>query len=711
MAETDVGILIKAVDQATAILRVVSDEVRKLEVASGKAAIATSSFSKSQIQLGAALDAVRHQLARHSPALAGLSDVFDAVGKASVGAGGAIAGASVAVIAIGAAAVVAANSIGHYQERMDLAAQATGLTQGQIGGLTVAASNVGRSFESIQPSLTIFSRKIFEARAGSKDLETAFATLSSAAGHTIDVNASVSDLFGEVAQSINKIPDPADRAKVAFELFGRSGIQMLGILSQDLTEAEKIALRLGITLSADMQKVARDADAAGDRLKLTFTGLGNTIMLALAPVGTLIENSINMPLAKLAVFLNSPEWKAFTSAPAAFSTPLGTGLLPAVGPSDEELDVLIKALTIPPSPSGGLSRIGMVGDLIGKEAFLTKEQKDQLEVVEKLIARQAELVTWGAIKLDQEIKTLEASRSNVLSKRELNELESKINALKAQQLALEKAAAEVRVRGLERETFVTPEARKIFGPQVETFALPPFRPAISEAGGPAFTAQTGAFNRAIKEVGETIEETKDRIADSVRSLRDDLRDAAKSIDVAADAAFAFARAAGRAASDVILHGKDIVKAFGDIMNAIAEAIITGLAEKVGLKIADVVVGVLPFLFQSGGTLAHVGGMVPLRAQSGVILPGIRGFDTVPLMAGRGETVLSHDLTDNLKRFLSQVSNIATRSVATESRPDIQVHPGAVQIQGGIFDANGLRDIMTDSLAKAFEKATASGRVR
>jgi len=65
-----------------------------------------------------------------------------------------------------AAFVVGAKGAADYQEKIDQVADATGFTTAQIAGLEIAASDMGRSFDQIRPSLDFFVRKIGEAADG-----------------------------------------------------------------------------------------------------------------------------------------------------------------------------------------------------------------------------------------------------------------------------------------------------------------------------------------------------------------------------------------------------------------------------------------------------------------------------------------------------------------------------------------------------------------
>lgn len=237
----------------------------------------TSQLADGQRDLsGAARDLTRELGNQAGP----FGRIVASVGEANIAAG---LGAA-ALAAFGFSAVAAARSIGSYQEHVDLVRESTDLTAREIGGLSVAASNSGRTFESIEPNLAIFTRRIAEARDGSADAVTAFQRVGISLRDLRSL--STGELLQKVSEGLQNAGDAADRSRILFELFGRGGSQMMAILAQDMTKTQEIAIKLGITLSEQQVKIARDANVASQQFALSWEGALNRIKLAIAPVGT-----------------------------------------------------------------------------------------------------------------------------------------------------------------------------------------------------------------------------------------------------------------------------------------------------------------------------------------------------------------------------------------------------------------------------------------
>jgi len=110
----------------------------------------------------------------------------------------------------------------------------------------------------------------------------------------------IGETFMQIADAVEKIPDPTKRAQVMFELFGRSGQQLTNTMmsgGKSIREAMKEAAALGMTFSRlDAAKVEAANDAF-TRLKGSIAGVGNTITIGLAPFIEQLNKSITAFIA------------------------------------------------------------------------------------------------------------------------------------------------------------------------------------------------------------------------------------------------------------------------------------------------------------------------------------------------------------------------------------------------------------------------------
>jgi hypothetical protein len=87
--------------------------------------------------------------------------------------------------------------------------------------------------------------------------------------------------FASIAQAINKIEDPMARSKIAMDLFGKAGADLLPMIRDGFVETMEAADRLGIVLSEDTIKAG---DTFADTM-VTLTAVGKaTIANVLVPM-------------------------------------------------------------------------------------------------------------------------------------------------------------------------------------------------------------------------------------------------------------------------------------------------------------------------------------------------------------------------------------------------------------------------------------------
>jgi hypothetical protein len=128
--------------------------------------------------------------------------------------------------------------------------------------LQYAAGLSGASNEALEQSLIRLQRQIV---ANSK----AFARLGVDLRDSAGVTKSTEQVFYEIADRFRDLPDGAEKAALAVELFGRSGadlIPMLNAGSDGLREMGEEAQKLGIIIGADL---ARQSEQLNDNLTRT----------------------------------------------------------------------------------------------------------------------------------------------------------------------------------------------------------------------------------------------------------------------------------------------------------------------------------------------------------------------------------------------------------------------------------------------------------
>lgn len=168
---------------------------------------------------------------------------------------------------VGAAALVSvAQRSLEYASSLGEVAQQLGVTTKELQEYRYVASQVGVEQDVMDKSLAKLTRTIGQAATGGKAQQKVFDALGISVR---DVNGQVrtaGDVLPEIADALAKISDPARRAAVETQLFGRAGQQLDTMLaggSKAMNELRAAAHDLGIVLSEDQ---IQRADETADKL-------------------------------------------------------------------------------------------------------------------------------------------------------------------------------------------------------------------------------------------------------------------------------------------------------------------------------------------------------------------------------------------------------------------------------------------------------------
>lgn len=189
--------------------------------------------------------------------------------------------------AAGAAAFAVANSTASLGDEVAKTADNLGLSIEGFQELRYAAERSGVAISTFDSSMTAMTRRLGDAVDGTGPAADALEKLGLSAQELVDL--APEDALGMIADGLQKIESPAERASVAAALFSRAGIGMVNMLrdgSDGLDQLREDARKTGYVLS---EETARDAEAFKDALldtQLSLKGLKNTLGSALMPVIT-----------------------------------------------------------------------------------------------------------------------------------------------------------------------------------------------------------------------------------------------------------------------------------------------------------------------------------------------------------------------------------------------------------------------------------------
>lgn len=192
---------------------------------------------------------------------------------------GAVAGA----VAVGGMAVMVRRQFSAIDATAKLSDR-IGIATEKLIGLRYAANIMGATTAELDKGLEQMTRRLGEAAMGTG---MALRTLEALGLNVQMLTAMAPDqAFRTIADAINGMGTQAEKANAAYQIFGRTGIQLLNTLSlgsEGLDRMQKRAEELGITFTRfDAAKVEQANDAFFD-MKLVITGVAQTLAIQLAP--------------------------------------------------------------------------------------------------------------------------------------------------------------------------------------------------------------------------------------------------------------------------------------------------------------------------------------------------------------------------------------------------------------------------------------------
>jgi hypothetical protein len=169
------------------------------------------------------------------------------------------------------------------------AAARSGVAVESLSRLKFVAEQSDVEFQALTVGIKKFQQGLSEANSGTASAVKSFAELGIEAG-TIR-NLALEEQLGVIADGFRNILNPADQTRIAIELFGKAGqdlIPFLNLGSAGIRELADEADRLGITLSGPAVAGIGASDQAFKKLSATLAGFVQNRLgdLALTILGT-----------------------------------------------------------------------------------------------------------------------------------------------------------------------------------------------------------------------------------------------------------------------------------------------------------------------------------------------------------------------------------------------------------------------------------------
>ena len=172
----------------------------------------------------------------------------------------------------------AVDSAVDFGDQIAKTADKLGVSTKRLQEYRYAAERSGVSTATLEASLERFNRRIGDAATGKGNLVKVLDKYNIAIRETSGATRQTEDIFADIADVIKRVEDPTERARIAYEAFGRSGIGLINVLrtgSAGLDEYAKKAQDLGVVIGDDLTRkaeVARDTiDDLNLKIKVAFS--------------------------------------------------------------------------------------------------------------------------------------------------------------------------------------------------------------------------------------------------------------------------------------------------------------------------------------------------------------------------------------------------------------------------------------------------------
>lgn len=166
-----------------------------------------------------------------------------------------------------------------------------GITTQALAGLRHQAELNGVSQEKLDMGLQRMVRRVAEAAGGTGEAVSALAELNINAAELNRL--SPDQQFSKIADEMMRVQDQGDRVRLTFKLFDSEGVGLVNAMrdgSKGIAAAAAEAEALGLAVNRIDAAKIEAANDAGYRADKVFTGLGNTLAIAVAPYITEIKN-------------------------------------------------------------------------------------------------------------------------------------------------------------------------------------------------------------------------------------------------------------------------------------------------------------------------------------------------------------------------------------------------------------------------------------
>jgi hypothetical protein len=247
----------------------------------------SSGLNKAKSDLNSASALMNAGLAKIDKAFTGLGHSMKDIGREIFSVKGAFT-ALIGSIGIGSIVELgkqAVEAVGHLGEVADQ----IGVTTDTLQAFRYAATQVGVSQEEMDNGLQKLTKTIGLAATGNK---TAIDSFNQFGIKILDASGKVrptDDVIRDIADAIQKLPDPAQRAAAAVDFFGKAGQRIIPFLQDGAKGVDEFVQKAkGLGLVFDKETITR-ADDAADKLATLALVLKTDFQAALVELAPILS--------------------------------------------------------------------------------------------------------------------------------------------------------------------------------------------------------------------------------------------------------------------------------------------------------------------------------------------------------------------------------------------------------------------------------------
>lgn len=209
------------------------------------------------------------------------------------------------ITAVGTATMVAMQKASDATDRVDKLSQKIGISRQGFQEWDFILSQSGTNIEKMQVGMKTLVNRMQESAKGSGVGADALKKLGISATDSGGKMKMQEQVMEEVVRKMQDMPEGAEKSKLAFDLFGKSGLELMPLLNSvggSVDDLKAKAHELGIVLNDEAIDAGVNYQDAMDQLKRSLGGVATQVLSSLMPTITIWAGKIGEVAGKVQKF-------------------------------------------------------------------------------------------------------------------------------------------------------------------------------------------------------------------------------------------------------------------------------------------------------------------------------------------------------------------------------------------------------------------------